>query len=115
MHELSIVLGIIEIAENQAAQARVSVVEEIELEIGTMSGIEMSALEQAWNQSVKKTILENAKRTIVRPEARARCLDCNCDFGIMQYYDACPDCGGHLLSIYQGKELRVKSLVVSDM
>jgi hydrogenase nickel incorporation protein HypA/HybF len=40
-------------------------------------------------------------------------MDCDIDFPIQQIYDACPACGGHLISIKQGKELKVKSLVVN--
>ncbi len=113
MHELSIVMGIIEIAEQQAGAANASVIEEIELDIGMLSGIEMDALEFAWKQAVKQTILQHAVKKINRISAKAKCLDCDTEFAIEKYYDACPVCGRHLLNIIQGKELRVKTLLVS--
>lgn len=113
MHEVSIVMSIIDIARQQAEKASASAIEEIELDIGSLSGIELSALDFAWNQAVKETVLENAKRTINHIEGRAECLDCNTVFAIQHYYDSCPSCGRHLINITQGKELRVKSLVVS--
>ena len=113
MHELSVVMGIIKIAEQQANAANALVIEEIELDIGTMSGIEIGALEFAWTQAVKQTMLQNSVKKINRITARARCLDCDAEFDIENYYDACPACGQHLLNILQGKELRVKSLLVS--
>jgi len=78
-----------------------------------MSGIETESLEFAWNQAVKQTMLQNAVKKINRINALAKCLDCNTEFTIENYYDACPVCGEHLLDIIQGKELRVKSLLVS--
>ena len=113
MHELSIVMSIIEIAQEQAKKANASVIDEIELDIGTLSGIEMGALEFAWQQAVANTILESANKKINHIEAKAKCLDCDAEFSIQHYYDACPVCGEHFLNILQGKELRVKSLVVS--
>jgi hydrogenase nickel incorporation protein HypA/HybF len=113
MHELSIVMSIVDIAQQQANIANASMIDEIELDIGTLSGIEMDALEFAWKQGVKQTILENASKKINRIEATAKCLDCNAEFKMDNYYDACPVCSGHFLDIIQGKELRVKSLVVS--
>lgn len=113
MHELSIVMGIISIAEEEVKEANATVVEEIELDIGTLSGIEMDALDFAWKQGVRQTILEHADRKINRIQAKAKCLDCDAEFEIRQYYDACPICGKHLLSILQGKEMRLRSLVVS--
>lgn len=113
MHELSIVMSIIDIARQQTADADATIVDEIELDIGTLSGIEMDSFEFAWKQAVKDSVLENAVRTINRIEAKAQCLDCNAEFAILNYYDACPVCGEHLLDILQGKELKVKSLIVS--
>ena len=113
MHELSIVMSIIDIAEQQAKAANATVIDEIELDIGSMSGIEMDALDFAWGQAVKQTMLEHADKKINHIAAKAHCLDCDAEFAIEKYYDACPVCGQHLLNIMQGKELRVRSLVVS--
>jgi len=113
MHELSIVMSIIEIAQQQAAKENASVIDEIELDIGVLSGIEIDALDFAWQQSIKYTMLEQAVKKINRVEGKAKCMDCNAEFAIEHYYDACPVCGEHLLEILQGKELRVKSMVIS--
>ena len=113
MHELSIVMSIIDIANKQLENASANVIEEIELEIGALSGIEEGAFEFAWKQAVKNTALQNSKRVIHKIEGKATCLDCMIDFTIEQLYDPCPVCGGHFLNINKGKELRVKSLVVN--
>lgn len=113
MHELSIVMSIIDIARQQADKANATAIDEIELDIGSLSGIEMNALDFAWQQAVRETILEHAVKKINHIGAKAECLDCNTIFAIDNYYDACPSCGRHLINIIQGKELRVKSLVVS--
>ncbi|MDD2792170.1 MAG: hydrogenase maturation nickel metallochaperone HypA [Sediminibacterium sp.] len=113
MHELSIVMSIIDIAKQQADRACAAVIDEIELDIGTMSGIEMDSFEFAWKQAVRGSVLEGAARKINTIEAKARCLDCDAVFSIHHYFDPCPVCGEHLLDILSGKELKVKSLVVS--
>jgi len=113
MHELSIVMNIIQIAEQQAKAANATLIDEIELDIGTMSGIDMESIDFAWKQAVKQTMLQNAVRKVNCIDARAKCLNCNAEFAIKNYYDACPVCGAHLLDILQGTELRVKSVTVS--
>jgi hydrogenase nickel incorporation protein HypA/HybF len=113
MHELSVVMGIIEIAEQQASQEQASVIDEIEMDIGCLSTIEINAFEFAWSQGVKQTILEGTVKKINRIKGKAQCIDCDAIFNIENLYDACPECGRHLLHILEGKELRVKSLVVS--
>mgnify|MGYP000060590414 CR=1 FL=1 len=115
MHELSIVMSIIDIATKQLENASATTIEEIELEIGALSGVEENSFEFAWKQAIKNTPLQNAVRIIHKPEGIATCLDCMIDFSIQQLYDACPVCGGHFLNIKKGKELKVKSLVVKEL
>lgn len=112
MHELSIVLGIIELAERHASASNATVIEEVELDIGTLSGIELNALDFAWNQAIKGTMLQQATKKVNSIPAWAKCLDCEAEFAIAHYYNGCPVCGKHLLAILQGKELRLKSLLV---
>ncbi|VAW24808.1 hypothetical protein MNBD_BACTEROID04-509, partial [hydrothermal vent metagenome] len=44
MHELSIVMGIVKIAEDETAKVEENTVTKIELEIGQLAGIELDAL-----------------------------------------------------------------------
>jgi len=113
MHELSVVMSIIDIARVEAGKAKAFSVDEIEMDIGCLSTIEMNAFEFAWQQAVKETILEKSIKKINRIKGRAKCLQCETGFPVENMYDACPVCGEHLLQILEGKELRVKSLVVS--
>ena len=80
MHELSIVMSIIDIAKKQIQGTDATDIEEIELEIGTLSGIEANSFEFAWNQAIKNTPLQNAVRKINHVEAVAGCMDCMIDF-----------------------------------
>lgn len=113
MHELSIVMSIIGIAEKEASRANASQIEEIELDIGALSGVERASFDFAWTQATRHTILENAVRKINEINGSAHCSDCDAEFPIEHYYDPCPHCGSHLLAIQSGKELRVRSLTIT--
>lgn len=113
MHELSIALGIVKIAEEETAKANANKVDLIELEIGTLAGIEFESLEFVWSSAVKNTVLENAVKKIDIIKAKAKCVDCDTLFDIKNIYDACPECNSYFKIITQGKELRVKVLEVS--
>lgn len=113
MHELSIVMSIIGIAEKEASRAQASHIEEIELDIGALSGVEMASFDFAWTQATRNTILEKAERKINNIPGNATCSDCDSSFSIEHYYDPCPNCGSHLLAIKSGKELKVRSLVIT--
>jgi len=110
MHEMSIVMGIIKIAEAEAEKAKVDQFSAINLEIGTLAGIEFDALDFVWEVAVQKTVLEKAKRKIDKINALAKCSDCDTKYPIDFIHDSCPKCGSFLKIILQGKELRVKSL-----
>jgi len=114
MHELSIALGILKIAEQEAAKAKAKKVEAIELEIGTLAGVELDALEFVWPSVTKDTILENSKKDIITIEGEAKCVDCDAVFPVENYYDNCPICQSNFKSILKGRELRVKALEISE-
>ncbi len=113
MHELSIALGIVKIAETETAKANAKKVDVIELEIGTLAGIEFDSLDFVWPAAVKETVLENAVKKINIIKAKGKCLDCDTTFDIINIYDPCPNCNSFLKGIIQGKELKVKALEVS--
>ena len=110
MHEMSIALSIVKIAEKEAEKAKVSQFSAIDLEIGTLAGIEFDALEFVWDSAVQRTVLEKAERRIKKIEAKARCVDCDAEYSPKYIYDNCPSCGSFLKTILQGKELKVNSL-----
>ena len=66
MHELSIVMSIIDIAQQQAKSADAKTIDEIEIDIGCLSTVQMEAFDFAWEQAVKETILDNAIKKINR-------------------------------------------------
>lgn len=113
MHELSIVMSIIDIAEEEVQKAHAHKVDSIELQIGTQSGIEMDALDFSWSAAVKETVLSGAERIVDQVQAIARCTNCDLEFHVNEPFQACPACHGVFLEYLQGKELKVKSLTVS--
>lgn len=110
MHELSIAMSIVEIAEENARNANTSVINEIELDIGTQSGVVLEALEFAMQSAVQGTMLEKAKVKINLIQAKAVCVSCQHKFIVEDIFDPCPECDNPFCEIIQGKELRVKSL-----
>ncbi len=112
MHELSIVLSIVDAAREQALQHQASGIERIGLEIGTLAGIEPDALEFAWDAAVPNTLLEKAERHIDYIQARAKCMGCGHEFDVQQLFEPCPRCGEYFNELIQGKELRIRSLTL---
>jgi hydrogenase nickel incorporation protein HypA/HybF len=112
VHEFSIAISIIEIAEKEAKAANANSITELVLDIGTQSGIEIYALETALEMAVINTSLEKAKIQINQIQAEAKCKDCSEVFIIENIFGPCPKCGGFYHEIISGKEMKIKSLLV---
>ena len=113
MHELSIAVAIVDIAATETAKANANKVDWIELEIGTLAGIEIDSLNFVWPSAIKGTVLENATKKISIIHGEAKCKDCGSSYNLDTIYDACPSCNSYLKDITKGKELVVKSLELS--
>jgi hydrogenase nickel incorporation protein HypA/HybF len=114
MHEYSIALSIVQIAESEARKYAAEGIESIELEVGKLSGIELSALEFAWEPAVAGSLLEHALRKVHVVGGVAICAECQTQFDINEIYDACPECGSYQKDIVEGKELKIKSLTLIE-
>ncbi|MEM1001582.1 MAG: hydrogenase maturation nickel metallochaperone HypA [Bacteroidota bacterium] len=62
MHELLIAMEIVRIAEKETAKANIRAVKRIELEIGTLAGLEIDTLEFVWHSVLKDSALDNASK-----------------------------------------------------
>ena len=112
MHELSVAQNIIEIVTVHASKVKAKRVCEIVLDIGAISGVIPENLEFAWEIATKNTVAENSVLKINFIPAKALCLDCKKEFKVDDIYTMCEFCGSLKFDIIQGKELKVKSIIV---
>lgn len=112
MHELSIVMSIVDTVEEQVKKHSAKAVERIDLEIGNLAGVDEHALEFAWEEGVKNTLLEKATYSINKIKGWARCSNCDCEFEMKELFDPCPLCGEHLINIVRGKEMKIQSITL---
>lgn len=111
---MSIALSIIDLATEQVKKADAGTIVEIELDIGTLSGIEIDALNFAMDIARKETVLESARVKINRIEAVSECLECGHVFTPEGFISHCPECGEMNTHLIKGKEMQVKSLLVEE-
>jgi hydrogenase nickel incorporation protein HypA/HybF len=112
MHELSITMSILEIVEENARNLNAKIVHEIEMDIGELSGVDFDALEFAVEHAQKPAIMQDVKFVINKIQAKAKCNNCNYEFELNDYYTPCPICNNFDHDIFQGKELKVKSIKI---
>ncbi|HJX71618.1 MAG TPA: hydrogenase maturation nickel metallochaperone HypA [Bacteroidales bacterium] len=110
MHEFSIALNIVEIAIETARANDAETVNEVEVDVGDISGVVYEALEFALQSAIKGTILENSHFRLNRIRARVICNECRHDFEPTDFLPVCTKCGSSDIRIVRGKELKVKSI-----
>ena len=87
-------------------------VKEVEIEVGQLSGVVVEALEFSLAAAVKGTLLENAKMNLIILPGKARCTKCLHEYETDTLFTPCPACQDYTPDIIQGRELRVKSLII---
>lgn len=113
MHELSIAMNIIEIAENEMRNNQAVSINKMEIDVGKLSGVIIEALEFALNSSKQNTILSDTEIIINELPARVKCVECSNEFETEDYFSVCPKCQSFRTDVIAGKELQVRSMVLS--
>ena len=114
MHELSIAISIVDLVIDQATRASADRVSEVELDIGTYSGIEYESLEFALGRATRETMLEETHFRINRVEAVAECPACRHIYTPEGIFSSCPECNAQGVRLIRGTELQIKSLLVEQ-
>ena len=112
MHEMSLCEGVLQIIEMEAKNQSFHEVQRVILDVGVLSGVEIPALEFAFEVVMRGSIAENATLEINELEAQAWCMQCAEAVTVKQRYDACPKCESYQLQISSGDEMRIKELEV---
>lgn len=115
MHEFSIALSILEIAESTALQHEASGISEVEVEVGDAAGVNIEALEFAWESAAGSSpLLKQSKLTIQSVPLIFKCARCHHQYKPAEIAESCPACGENDSILMQGRELKVKSVTLAD-
>ena len=114
MHELSIAMSIIDVAQEEAAQRRVKVTA-VHIKVGALSGVVADALLGSYEMASNDTPLAGSKLIIEEVPAMILCQKCGAAKPVssIQWF-CCADCGSPGHEIVQGKELQVTALEVAE-
>lgn len=114
MHELSIAMGIVEAATDEA-QSRGVHVTAVHLRLGALSGVVKDALLFSYEVACQDTPLEGSRLLVEDVPVTIFCPHCREQraLGSLQSF-TCPECGTPTMDIRQGKELEVFALEVEE-
>jgi hydrogenase nickel incorporation protein HypA/HybF len=114
MHELSIALSIVELAEEEAARRGVSI-EAVHLRLGALAGVVKDALLFCYEMACENTSLQGSRLEVEDVAVVIFCPTCSAErpLGSIQLF-CCPECGTPAAEVVHGKELEVVALEVQE-
>lgn len=112
MHEMSIVSGVLDIAENEARAAGAKVINTVEIEVGRLAGVEIEALEFCFEVARRGTMAASARLIVHDIPGRGYCPECDQDVDVDFFMAVCPECEQAMVDIRQGRELKVRAINV---
>ena len=116
MHELSIAMSIVEMAEEESERHGGVKVSAVYLKLGPLSGVVKVALENAFSLAREGTILEKANLIVEQVAIVAYCPKCAAERTLpsMQSF-TCPVCATPVSEIIHGRELEVVALEIEEL
>ncbi|MEO8128363.1 MAG: hydrogenase maturation nickel metallochaperone HypA [Bryobacteraceae bacterium] len=116
MHELSIALSIVEMAEEESERQGGARVTAVHLKLGPLSGVVKAALESAFGLACEGTILEGARLQVEEVPIVGFCKRCHVERTLpsMQWF-VCPECAGPIEDVLRGRELEVIALELEEL
>ncbi len=114
MHELSIAMSIVEMAQEEAERRDVKI-DAVYLELGPLSGVVAEALLFSYEMACSGTRLEGSQLVIKEVPIEVYCPACKAQriLSSMQWF-CCPECGTPTSEVIHGRELLITALEVRD-
>ena len=114
MHELSIAMGIVEAATDEAQKRGVRVTA-VHLRLGQLSGVVKDALLFSYDVACEDTALAGSKLIVEDVPVVIFCPQCREERTLRSVQSfSCPECGAPSMDVRRGKELEVFALEVED-
>ncbi|MBF6213279.1 hydrogenase maturation nickel metallochaperone HypA [Nocardia puris] len=110
MHEMAITQSVVDaVCEHAAGRTVYRVV----LEVGALCAVVPDAMDFCFELATEGTVAQGALLDIHTVAARARCRCCDSEFEVAGFILLCP-CGSADVEIAAGRELRIRSMEVSE-
>jgi hydrogenase nickel incorporation protein HypA/HybF len=115
MHELSIAMSIVEMAEEEIRQRGSVHISAVHLRLGALSGVVKEALMSSYEMASEDSALKGSRLVIEDVPVKIFCSNCRAPRAIssVQLF-CCAECGTPSSEIVQGKELEVVALEIEE-
>lgn len=113
MHELNVLIEVVDQVEALAAESKIEEVKAIVLQIGELSSVVPMFMEQYYPLMIEsKKSLQGSKLVIERIPGKARCVNCGEIYNVVENDGYCPVCSTFEKEVLQGREFIIKEIWV---
>ena len=113
MHELGVTFHIMDHLEKVAKENQVTHIHSVTLELGEVSTVIESYLQNCWTWAAKKRpLFADAKLIVETLPAITYCEDCEKTYPTVEYGKICPYCGSEHTYLVRGNEVLIKEIAV---
>lgn len=110
MHELGILYHVVQTLDDIKISENLTVIESITLEVGELSGVVPSYLEECWPAAIYKTAYAEVQLIIEEVEGVVNCNACHRNYNLMKANAVCPHCGEEHSTLVCGDEFNIKEI-----
>ena len=110
MHELGIVIQVVETIEKIFKEQNLTKVDKLVLEIGEASGVVPHYVEDVYPIAIEQSFLKDMKLEMIIIPAEGVC-ECGEIYNLMKYNGICPKCSSKKFSVTSGREFNIKEIV----
>ena len=111
MHELGIVMNVLEQVDSAAAEYKAEKVVKVTMEVGEVSSIVPDLFTDAFNWAKKKTdYLKDAELEMIIIEGRTYCQSCGETYKTTEHGKKCPYCGSLETYLLTGDQVIIKDI-----
>lgn len=115
MHELSILMEVVRIVEEQAKQNNIDSVKCIVLQIGELSTVVPLFMEEYFSNVVDgNSMFTDTVLEIETLPGIAKCRNCSKMFNVVENKGFCPSCGSYDKDLVSGDEFFIKEILVPE-
>ena len=115
MHELSIAMSIVDMAQEESSRRGGVPIRAVYLQLGQLSGIVKDALFASYEMACEHTALEGSRLIVEEVTVLVFCHQCNAKKPLHSLQSfCCAECGTLTGDVVQGKEIFVVGLEVDE-
>lgn len=113
MHELSILMEVVRIVEEQARKQNIDSVKGIVLQVGELSSVVPRFMEEYFPNVVDgNPMFKDTELEIETIPGIAKCQKCGTEFNVVENKGWCPNCGSFDKDLVCGDEFLIKEIYV---